>query len=372
MDQGNFIEMPISSALGSSALLPAGLGFRNLLINGDFRIDQRNAGASFTSTNGLYGLDRWVYGATQASKTTTQRITSTIPGFVHSMRVTSTSAYTPVSNDEIEWFQRIEASQIAQLGWGTASAKPAVLSFWVKSSITGTFGGSIVDGGLTYSFPFSYTVNAANTAEYKRITVTPPPAGTWTSTGVGIGMHLFFSLGAAGTSLGTAGAWTSGFKNGATGQTNLVATNGATLEITGVQLEANVQPTPFEHRPIGTELALCQRYYEKSYDLDVAPGTATEVGAHVHSGSSNGSGRHFVPIRFKVEKRSNGYVVTTHRTTPAGSTDWYTNNANQTNLGRTPLVENKGTSGMVLNVEDGGYSWIVGNTRGHWTVNAEL
>jgi hypothetical protein len=255
--------MGISSSLGSSALLPAGLGFRNLVINGNFAIDQRNAGASFTSANGAYGLDRWVYGATQASKTTTQRITSTIPGFVHSMKVTSTSAYTPVSNDEIEWFQRVEASQIAQLGWGTASAKPAVLSFWVKSSITGTFGGSINDGGLTYSFPFSYTVNAANTAEYKSITITPPPAGTWTSTGVGIGVHLFFSLGAAGTSLGTAGAWTAGFKNGATGQTNLVATNGATLELTGVQLEVNLQPTPFEQRPIGVELELCRRYYQR-------------------------------------------------------------------------------------------------------------
>ena len=253
--------MPISSALGSSALLPAGLGFRNVLINGDFRIDQRNAGASFTPTNTVYGLDRWVYGTTQASKTTTQRITSTIPGFVHSMRVTSSSAYTPVSNDEIEWFQRIEAGQIAQFGWGTTSAKTAVLSFWVKSSITGTFGGSITDGSLSYSFPFSYTINTANAPEYKSITITPPPGGTWTSTGVGIGMHLFFSLGAAGTSLGTAGAWTSGFKNGATGQTNLVATNGATLEITGVQLEQNYQPTPFEQRPIGTELALCQRYY---------------------------------------------------------------------------------------------------------------
>ena len=253
--------MGISSGLGSSALLPAGLGFRNVIINGDFRIDQRNAGASFTPTNTVYGLDRWVYGATQASKTTTQRITSTIPGFAHSMKVTSSSAYTPVSNDEIEWFQRIEAGQIAQFGWGTTSAKTAVLSFWVKSSITGTFGGSINDGSLSYSFPFSYTINTANAPEYKSITITPPPGGTWTSTGVGIGMHLFFSLGAAGTSLGTAGAWISGFKNGATGQTNLVATNGATLEITGVQLEQNLQPTPFEQRPIGVELALCQRYY---------------------------------------------------------------------------------------------------------------
>ena len=274
--------MGISSTLGSSALLPAGLGFRNIIINGDFRIDQRNAGASFTSTNGLYGLDRWVYGASQASKTTTQRITSTIPGFVHSMRITSTSAYTPVGNDEIEWFQRIEASQIAQFGWGTASAKPAVLSFWVKSSITGTFGGSITDSVLGYSFPFSYTINTANVAEYKSITITPPPSGTWTSTGVGYGMVLFISLGAAGTSLGTAGAWTSGFKNGATGQTNLVATNGATLEITGVQLEANYQPTPFEQRPIGTELALCQRYYEKAFGSFRGQTSAGGyIGAHI-------------------------------------------------------------------------------------------
>ena len=290
--------MGISASLGSSALLPAGLGFRNLIINGDFRIDQRNAGASFTSVNGVYGLDRWVYGTTQASKTTTQRITSTIPGFAHSMRVTSTSAYTPVSNDEIEWFQRIEASQIAQLGWGTASAKPAVLSFWVKSSITGTFGGSISDGPLAYSFPFSYTVNAANTAEYKSITITPPPSGTWTSTGVGLSMHLFISLGAAGTSLGTAGAWTSGFKNGATGQTNLVATNGATLEITGVQLEQNYQPTPFEQRPIGVELALCQRYYWRT------TGSATNLFNPIAFGMFDASTEGVFVVNHPVEMRT--------------------------------------------------------------------
>jgi hypothetical protein len=138
-----------------------------------------------------------------------------------------------------------------------------------------------------------------------------------------------------------------------------------------VQVEQNYQPTPFEQRPIGVELALCQRYFEKSYDLGTAPATVTETGVHRHSGSGNASGRHYVPIRFKVEKRANDYTVTTYDPTTAGST-WVTQNPSQAGLGRTPLVENKGTSGMVLNVEDGGYSWNVGNTRGHWSASSEL
>jgi microcystin-dependent protein len=146
-----------------------------------------------------------------------------------------------------------------------------------------------------------------------------------------------------------------------------------TFNVWGVQLEEGSIATPFRRNAssIQAELAACQRYYEKSYNTAASPGTVTEDGVHRHSGSGNGSGRHYVPIRFKVEKRTNSYTVNTYNPTAAGSA-WITQNSAQAGLARTPLVENKSTSGMVLNVEDGGYAWAVGNTRGHWEVIDEL
>jgi hypothetical protein len=238
-------------------------GGRNFIVNGAFDIDQRNNGASVTPANATYYPDRWVYGATQASKITAQRITSTIAGFPFSFKVTSSSAYTPTANDEFEWITRIEDKNIVNLAWGTASAKSVTLSFWVKSSLTGTFAGSIVDGASAYSYPFTYSISAANTAEYKRITIAGPTAGNWSNAGIGI--QVLFSMGAAGTSLGTPGAWVASFKPGATGQTNLVATSGATWEITGIQFELGSSPTTFS-RAGGTiqgELAACMRYFQR-------------------------------------------------------------------------------------------------------------
>jgi hypothetical protein len=149
--------------------------------------------------------------------------------------------------------------------------------------------------------------------------------------------------------------------------------NGSIIRVAGVQLEEGLYVTSFRRNApsIQAELAACQRYYEKSYSTATFPGTVTEDGVHRHSGSGNGSGRHYVPIRFKVEKRTNGYTVDTYNPTAAGAA-WITQNSAQAGLARTPLVENKSTSGMVLNVEDGGYAWAVGNTRGHWAVSDEL
>ena len=235
-------------------------GFRNRLINSDMRIDQRNAGASVTPTGNTYTLDRWFAGLNVSSKFSVQRSTTAPTGFINSVLITSTSAYSVLSADRFAFSQFIEGFNTADLAWGTASAKTVTLSFWVRSSLTGTFGGALQNNASDRSYPSTFTINAANTFEYKTVTIAGDTTGTWlTDNQIGIGVR--FSLGTGTTYSGTAGAWAGADYRSATGAVSLVGTNGATLYITGVQLEVGSVATPFERRDYGRELAMCQRYY---------------------------------------------------------------------------------------------------------------
>jgi len=263
----------VSASIEDGAVAPVDLssvaqyyGFKNRLINGAMVIDQRNAGASVTpAAAGQYLVDRWAYYATQASKFTAQQNAGAVTpptGYAKYLGFTSSSAYSVTGNDYFLFQQVIEGLNFADLAWGTASAATVTISFWVRSSLTGTFGGALRNyGGTGRSYPFTYTISSANTWEQKTITVAGSTDGTWNTTNTGA-LQLTFSLGASGTELGTAGAWSSTVYSGATGQTNVVGTNGATLYITGVQLEKGVTATSFDYRPYGTELSLCQRYYQ--------------------------------------------------------------------------------------------------------------
>jgi hypothetical protein len=238
-------------------------GMRNRIINGAMRIDQRNAGAAITPAEGNYTVDRWRANLSQSAKYTIQQDSSanTVAGFTSSLKVTSSSAYSVGDSDYFAVNQLIEGNNVADLRWGTANARPVTLSFWVRSSLTGTFSGSIRTGdGSNYSYPFSYTIVAANTWEQKFITIPGPTAGTW-QTGTASGMDVWFSLGTGSSFSGTAGAWVASNTIAVTGATSVVGTNGATWYVTGVQLEEGSVPTPFEYRHFGTELALCQRYF---------------------------------------------------------------------------------------------------------------
>jgi len=240
-------------------------GFKNRFINGQMTFDQRNAGASVTPTNGQFSVDRWAAELSQSSKFSFQQNAGAVTppvGFTDYLGVTSLSAYTVGSGEVFNIYQRIEGFNVADLGWGTANAKTVTLSFWVRSPLTGTFGGAIQNSANNRSYPFSYTINAANTFEYKTVTVDGDTSGTWLTTN-GNGMAVRFSLGAGATYSGTAGAWAGSDFRSATGATSVVGTNGATFFITGVQLEVGSTATNFDVRSIGTELALAQRYYYK-------------------------------------------------------------------------------------------------------------
>jgi len=240
------------------------MGFKNRIINGSMVIDQRNAGAEVNPAVGsVYYLDRWLVGSSVASKFKIgQNAGSVTPpaGFINYLGCTSLSAYTVGAAENFNFQQRIEGLNVADLAWGTASAATVTLSFWVYSSLTGAFGGSLRNQTATRSYPYTYTINAANTWEQKTVTIAGDTSGTWLTTN-GIGINLCFSLGAGSTLSGTAGAWASVNYVSATGATSVVGTNGATFYITGVQLEKGSTATSFDYRPYGTELALCQRYY---------------------------------------------------------------------------------------------------------------
>ena len=253
---------------------------RNRIINGAMVIDQRNAGASVSATNSaVFPVDRFYTLQSIVSTKFTAQQSSTAPtGFVNSVVCTSNSAYTVGATELFIYRQSIEGYNVADLQWGTANAKTVTLSFWVRSSLTGTFGGALNNSASDRSYPFSYTISSANTWEQKSITIAGDTTGTWLTTN-GTGISVTWSLGMGSTYSGTAGAWASGFYGSATSATSVVATNGATFYITGVQLEVGSSATGFEYRQYGTELALCQRYYEKSYSIATVPTTSTSAGA---------------------------------------------------------------------------------------------
>lgn len=252
-----------ASLANIGSIADGSLGFRNRIINGAMVIDQRNAGASVTPTDGQYLVDRWVSTLTAASKYTAQQSSTAPTGFSTSQLVTSSSAYSVTSGDIFAVSQKIEGYNFADMAWGTSSAQAVTLSFWVRSSLTGTFGGSFTNNANNRSYPFTYTINSANTFEYKTITVAGDTTGTWIGGTNGIAVRVWFGLGIGTTYSGTAGAWASSAYFSATGATSVVGTSGATFYITGVQLEKGSTATSFDYRPYGTELALCQRYFWK-------------------------------------------------------------------------------------------------------------
>jgi hypothetical protein len=235
--------------------------FKNRIINGDMRINQRAFNG--TAVDGTYTLDRWQTSSTQSSKfTVSQNAGSVTPpsGFINYLGATSSSAYSVTSTDRFTIVQPIEGLNIADLGWGTANAKTVTLSAWVYSSLTGTFGGSVLNNNIDRSYPFTYTISSANTWTQISVTIPGDTTGTWLTTN-GAGINLNFSIGAGTTRSGTANTWAGAFYTSATGATSVVGTNGATFYITGVQLEVGTSVTGFEYVDYGTQLSMCQRYF---------------------------------------------------------------------------------------------------------------
>jgi hypothetical protein len=276
-----------------------GLSFKNRIINGDMTIDQRNSGAAVNNANG-YTLDRW-YLLRGASSSTpvfnVQQSTTTPPNFTNSLSITVGTSGAPGANNFSTLYQIIEGFNTADLGFGTATAQTVTLSFWVRSSVTGTFGVAFQNSALNRSYIATYTINAANTWEQKSITITGDTSGTWL-TNNGAGLAVYWDLGVGTGQSTTAGSWQAGNFLGLTGGTKLSNTGSATFFITGVQLEKGTVATSFDYLPYTTELQLCQRYCQFN---SPASGKAS---------TSGGLGAFYIPLVVSMRAAPSATLIT--------------------------------------------------------------
>ena len=363
----------MSNARVLSTLPSAGVTFRNKIINGDMKVDQRNSGSSVTGNDGTFSVDRWQASCSPNGKFTLQQSSTAPAGFINSLVATSTSAYSVGSGDFAAIRHNIEGLNVADLGWGTANAKTVTLSFWVQSSLTGTFGGSLTNNAINRSYPFTYSIPTANTWTQISVTVVGDTTGTWLTTN-GRGICLFFNLGAGSTYSGTAGAWAGAAYTSATGAQSVVGTNGATFYITGVQLEKGSVATPYEVLPYQVQLAQCQRYYCKSFNPSIVP--APSAAQAIYStfatySSSNGyvAGVYPYPVQMRAAPTVTFYTSNSSPTT--GQWEYYAGGS-WTAFTATGVQTNS-TNMLCVGVTGSGFSaWSSYLCSGNFTASAEL
>jgi hypothetical protein len=357
LDGSNGVTFNDASLQGAAA---SPFGLKNRIINGDMVIDQRAAGASSTAGNGTYTTcDRWNTYSTQASKFTVQQNAGSVTppaGFTNYLGVTSSSAYSVTSTDTFSVNQFIEGYNVADLAWGTANARTVTLSFWVRSSLTGTFGGNIINVNGNRSYPFSYTISSANTWEQKTVTIAGDTTGTWNTTN-GNGMGILFGLGSGSTYSGTSGTWQAGNLVQPTGTISVVGTSGATWFITGVQLERNTTATPFEWIPYGTELALCQRYFETTFGNSYMP-----------TWSAGGASFARCGIQFSVLKRATPTLTFSDGTTIGNAAFWNNGVTGSSSIANTQF----GTAGFTTEPQNATVFGSRAFWQMFWSASAEL
>ena len=342
-------------------------GTRNRIINGDMRIDQRNAGASVSvnSASTPYCPDRFEARIQQATAGMTAQQSTTVPaGFINSLLMTVTNTTAPAAGNRVHIRQIIEGFNVADLGWGSASAQTVTLSFWVRSSVTGTYGVGFINSAENRSYVGTYIVNTANTFEYKTITLPGDTSGTWI-TNNGNGIRLVFDLGSGTSFNATANTWVAQEACRTSGCVNFQQNSGATFYITGVQLEPGSTATPFERRSYGQELALCQRYYTKTFAGAV--GTTPGSPGSIYS-SSNAYSAAFDMVtttHFPVEMRAIPTITTHNPTQVWGNSNWRLSSDAADAPTSVREVNNKSVAIQAQNA-------VVQWSRGHFIASAEL
>jgi hypothetical protein len=331
--QNGMLAGVIPASLGGTGTTAGVTGFKNRLINGDMTIDQRNNGASVSLTSGggfSYAADRWYVENATDGTATIQQITDAPTGFSNSIRYTVTATDSSLASDQSAFIQqRIEGFNFADMLYGTANAQTVTVSFWVKSSVTGTFGLALANSAYNRGYPASFTVVTANTWEQKSVTIAGDTTGTWIGSTNGIGVRVSFGIAVGSARSSTAGAWAAAVVLGVTGQVNLMATNGATFQVSGVQLEKGSSATNFDYLPYGTELQLCQRYFQPITNY---------VGSSQTASSFLASYRLAVPMRAApiVSLVNNTFGITSNAAdyqTTSAAIDYFDNLINPPNYG---------------------------------------
>lgn len=338
-------------------------GFKNRIINGAMVIAQR--GTTAVTTSAAFPVDRFSTVNATDGTFSAQQVSDAPSGFINSLKWTTTAADASLSAAQYtSTLQFIEGLNVTDLAWGTASAATVTLSFWVKSSITGTFSGALANSAYDRSYPFNYTISVASTWEQKTITIAGDTSGTWLTTN-GIGIRLYMSLGAGSNFTGTANAWNAtGSTASTTGTASVIGTLNATWQVTGVQLEKGSTATSFDYRPYGTELALCQRYYEKSYNQETVPGVAAFTPGFASSVSSSNAPTQANGCSFKVFKRASPTVVTYNAVSGASGASYRVSDGSSVATTLTNAGQN-GIGYIDVPSSANGYYW-------HFTATAEL
>jgi hypothetical protein len=282
---------------------------KNLIYNGAMQVAQRGISSTgIADAAGYYTADRWRFGAIgQGTWTfTVENDAPTGSGLRKSAKVLCTTAQaSPGSSAQVNFRQIFEGQDLQRIAKGTASAQQVTASFWVKSNVTGTYIVELYDVDNTRSVSAAYTISASATWEKKTLTLPADTTGAFDNDNAGsLEMSWWLGSGSSRTSGTLATTWgTATEANRAVGQTNLAAATNNYWQITGVQLEVGPTATGFEFKSYGEELAECQRYYQKSYALATAPGSATSVGAIDLVTPSGGTGSMYQSVRFNTRLR---------------------------------------------------------------------
>ena len=362
------------STIPTRALSEQGINFRNLIINGDMSIAQRGTSSSSVSTAGYHSVDRFRIALENAGTFTVSQ-SSDVPtgqGFQKSFKLDCTTADASLASGDINTFeQRIEGQNLQYLKKGTSNAESVTVSFWVKTNKTGTYVFELIDNDNSRHIAKTFTVDSSSTWEKKTLTFAGDTSGALTydnSTAMTIRIWLSAGSDFQGGTLPSSWQSASG-TNRAVGQTVNLADNTANeWYITGVQLEVGTSASDFEFLPYDVNLRRCQRYYEKSYDVNTAPGTNTSNGVIIHSGSSNQSGNIQIPLIWKTPKRTSPSITSYTEAGTSGQWGYGRNGANG-DAGTGTGATGENSTRIFLNI---GSNWAVGNASGHYVADAEL
>ena len=347
--------------------------FKNIIINGDMSVAQRATSASSLTSSGYHALDRFRCVIVTAGTWTISQST-TVPsgqGFATSMKWDNTTADGSLgASDFVSVQQFIEGQNLQYLKKGTSSAESLTVSFWVRSNKTGTYILELKDNDNTRAISQSYTISSADTWEKKTLTFAGDTTGTLgNDNATSFRLILWLAAGSDYTSGTLSTSWESQTNaNLAVGQVNLADSTSNEWYITGVQLEAGTSASDFEFLPKDVNLTRCQRYFQKSYDLDTTPGTATDTGVYWTGGSSDsGNNVSFLPS-YKTTMRSSPSVTGYARDGTSGEGSYFRSGASGNGTFAAHMYGQNSVS-VYVNI---GASYTAGTVAAHTTLTSEL